>query len=272
MPYLYQVPDEISYMHMVAMPAPPADFGEMWPFATTAPVFMDLTEWHCISPGHPVAIGGEGDGFDDGVRNGWFPEGTKFRETWVRCGLWPCGGGVPKLYADITDVFRQRGLEVSEGNVRTEYERWVPGQRNSHNEETCRICTSARCEERYGAMDVDEEGSGNESEDPEEDQEAPTQAPVHPCFGLEEKPLHTPAILPAPEVKLFDAESIVTDGEDDIECVPCRGIGDIIITGNVRSPLSMFCSVAHALHRRSIAMVRRGTITSITGACESTTV
>lgn len=70
-------------MQMVTMPTRPADFGEMWPFSTTAPVFMDLAEWHCISPRHPAHIGGVGDNFDDGVRNGWFPEGTRFKETMV---------------------------------------------------------------------------------------------------------------------------------------------------------------------------------------------
>lgn len=86
-------------------------------------------------------------------------------------------------------------------------------------------------------MDVDEEEEEYESGGEEEDQNMRSRTPVPPNFGL---PPHIPTPTttgtpppPPSDPKLFDAASNVSDGEDEIESVPCRGIADIAITGDV---------------------------------------
>ena len=80
------MPDEGSYFRIANTVALPAGFGESFPFVTTVPVMVRLREHHCIRPARAVEVpvGDDADRlFDEGVRNGWLPGSTKFRENGV---------------------------------------------------------------------------------------------------------------------------------------------------------------------------------------------
>ena len=80
------MPDEGSYFRIANTVSLPTEFGESFPFVTTVPVMVRLREHHCIRPAKAVDVpeGDEPDElFDEGVRNGWLPGGTKFREDGV---------------------------------------------------------------------------------------------------------------------------------------------------------------------------------------------
>ena len=80
------MPDEGSYFRIASTVTLPAGFGESFPFVTTVPVMVRLREHHCIRPARALEVpgGDEPDElFDEGVRNGWLPGGTKFREDGV---------------------------------------------------------------------------------------------------------------------------------------------------------------------------------------------
>jgi hypothetical protein len=80
------MPDEGSYSRITSTVTLPAGFGESFPFVTTVPIMVRLREHHCIRPARAVEVpvGDNADWlFDEGVRNGWLPGGTKFREDGV---------------------------------------------------------------------------------------------------------------------------------------------------------------------------------------------
>lgn len=122
------MPDEGSYFRIANTVSLPSEFGESFPFVTTVPVMVRLREHHCIRPAKAVEVpeGDEPDElFDEGVRNGWLPGGTKFRED-------------------------GRKLEVQDqhGRILATYETYRPGRPNSHSEDTCDVCCA-----RIGAAD-----------------------------------------------------------------------------------------------------------------------
>jgi hypothetical protein len=96
----------------------PPDFGDWNPYATTGPIYMRLAEHHAIWPEHPAPVGFTRDPADDGVNNGWFPEGVRFENT-------PSGATVH---------WQPRGGPSSR------YERYSPLQPNSHDSATCNRC------------------------------------------------------------------------------------------------------------------------------------
>ncbi|KZP26511.1 hypothetical protein FIBSPDRAFT_782032 [Athelia psychrophila] len=116
------VPDEAHYHTLMVTGVRPPNFGEGNPHVTTVPVFMRLREHHCISPEQPIRVGGRGDHFDDGLSNAWLPE--------IR-------------------ISEDNGVCVvrDENGSKSSYQTYVPGQPNSHSEETCTSCIEHR--ERY---------------------------------------------------------------------------------------------------------------------------
>lgn len=59
----------------------PPEFGDMLPFATTGPLFLTLKEFVCVSPQEPAPLGFQRNVADDGINNGWYPEGTSFQSV-----------------------------------------------------------------------------------------------------------------------------------------------------------------------------------------------
>lgn len=59
-------------MGLIVTAQRPSSFGE-GNLHVTVPLFMRLREHHCIDPQFPIRTGGKGDGFDDGLANGWLP-------------------------------------------------------------------------------------------------------------------------------------------------------------------------------------------------------
>ncbi|OBZ78982.1 hypothetical protein A0H81_01315 [Grifola frondosa] len=94
----------------------PETFSDSNPRITFAPVYFQLREHHCINPEEPLATGGVGDGFDDGVNNGWCPR-VEFRER----------HGQLQIYN-------------MESRHMVRYETYVEGRPNSHDEATCKYC------------------------------------------------------------------------------------------------------------------------------------
>ncbi|KAJ3489605.1 hypothetical protein NLI96_g2037 [Meripilus lineatus] len=68
------IPDINQYATLITAAQFPANFSPQNPNLTTMPLYMRLREHHCISPEFSVLPGGDHDGFDDGIRNGWFPK------------------------------------------------------------------------------------------------------------------------------------------------------------------------------------------------------
>lgn len=91
----------------------------MNPFLATVPVYMRLREHHCINPQYPVLTGGTHNGFDEGIRNAWFPL-INLQES-----------------NDIVTITDNHG-DVSK------YETYKEGRPNSHSEDTCSQCQEAR--------------------------------------------------------------------------------------------------------------------------------
>jgi hypothetical protein len=88
------MPDEGSYFRIAnTVTPPPPEFGESSPFVTTVPVIVRLREHHYIRPARALEVPGVDEPdelFDEGVRNGWLPGGTKLREDGVssaHCGI-----------------------------------------------------------------------------------------------------------------------------------------------------------------------------------------
>ncbi|TCD63351.1 hypothetical protein EIP91_005652, partial [Steccherinum ochraceum] len=68
------IPDITEYFALVTSATFPENFSVENPRMIMQPIYFYLREHHCINPALPVATGGAHDGFDEGVRNGWFPE------------------------------------------------------------------------------------------------------------------------------------------------------------------------------------------------------
>jgi hypothetical protein len=94
--------------------------------------------------------GGEGDGFDDGLFNAYFP------------------------LSRITET--DDGVEIcsDSGNVYN-YETYVPGQPNSHNEQTCTMCNKRRSRDDRKSLLNSEwlTRSSSSSSEKDEDESAP---------------------------------------------------------------------------------------------------
>ncbi|EIN14315.1 hypothetical protein PUNSTDRAFT_140632 [Punctularia strigosozonata HHB-11173 SS5] len=117
-------PAEMQYRSLIVSPHVPQGFGEMSPFVTNAPLYMRLREHHCISPAQTAALGGDGQGFDDGVLNGWLPNGVRLREYDDKLFIHDPDSDSPAIY-DTYD----------------------PDKPSSHKPETC-----ARCQQRLHAL------------------------------------------------------------------------------------------------------------------------
>lgn len=91
-----------------------------------APFFARFAEWQCVNPKKPVPEGGEHSNlWDEGISNGWFPEITLFHD------------------GDTLRITHHGTSEVIHC-----YERFVPGQANSHNSETCTACRARAAMEK----------------------------------------------------------------------------------------------------------------------------
>ena len=101
------------------------DFVEGTPTMAIAPFYGRFAEWQCVNPQKPVPEGGEGGRlWDEGVRNGWFPE---------------------VIFRIEQDVLRIAHRFT--GGVMYCYERYVPGRPNSHDPTTCTACQARRAME-----------------------------------------------------------------------------------------------------------------------------
>lgn len=206
------MPDEGSYFRIANTVTLPPGFGESFPFVTTVPVMVRLREHHCIRPARAVEVPSGDDPdrlFDEGVRNGWLPNGIKFREDGV--------SSFPYLFAFHPSLRpSKRKLEVQDRHGRTlaNYETYRPGRQNSHSEDTCDVCCAriGAAEEamldrvRERSFQQRDEGPGMPWDDPMDiDVDADTESEYDEY----------------PEIP-----------EEFIETV-CTGIHDIVITGEV---------------------------------------
>ena len=214
-------PDEGSYFRIANTATLPTSFGESYPFVTTVPVMVRLREHHCIRPARAVEVPAGDDAdrlFDEGVRNGWLPGGTKFREDGVSSILY--------LFASPSPLHLQkRTLQVQDKHGRTlaTYETYRPGRSNSHSEDTCDVCCARigaaeeamldRVRERnFQQQDEDLGMTWEDSMDVDCDADTESEYDEY------------------PEIP-----------EEFIETV-CTGIHDIIITGEVGPVFLLLCT------------------------------
>lgn len=211
------MPDEASYFRIANTVTLPAGFGESFPFVTTVPVMVRLREHHCIRPARALDVpeGDESDElFDEGVRNGWLPGGTKFRED-----------GVSSF--DCTSVFSsshlpKRKLEVQDqyGRTLATYETYRPGRPNSHSEDTCDVCCARIGAAEEAILDRFRERNFQQQE---EDSSMSWDEPM----DIDGDAYTESEYDEYPEIP-----------EEFIETV-CTGIHDIVITGEVCSSPSL---------------------------------
>ncbi|KAJ7028410.1 hypothetical protein C8F04DRAFT_64024 [Mycena alexandri] len=95
------IPSEHHFTALVTTGGYPPTFDESYLGITTFPLFMRIAEHHSYAPNTPVPAGGVGDGWDDGLRNGYFPPHTRLvksdpRSLSVRVG--GPGGGEEDVY------------------------------------------------------------------------------------------------------------------------------------------------------------------------------
>ena len=69
------IPAENTYMAMIQNPELPSHFGESYPWTSTRPVVLTLSEYHCISPEEPADFRGVTveNPDDEGVKNAYLP-------------------------------------------------------------------------------------------------------------------------------------------------------------------------------------------------------
>ena len=117
----FQIPDASQNAQMLNT----VEFLPGCPSMAIAPFYARLVEWQCVNPQKPVPEGGEGSRlWDEGIRNGWFPEVVFYIE-----------GDTLRIAHRYT------------GGVMYCYERFVPGRPNSHNPETCTACQARKAAE-----------------------------------------------------------------------------------------------------------------------------
>lgn len=237
------MPDEGSYFRIANTVTLPAGFGESFPFVTTVPVMVRLREHHCVRPARAVEVpvGDDADRlFDEGVRNGWLPGSTKFRENGVssvHIFTYP-----PLLHST------KRKLEVQDqyGSVLATYETYRPGHQNSHSEDTCDVCCARIGAAEEAILDrVRERSFQQQDEDPgmpwDDAMDIDGDADTESEYGE------------YPEIP-----------EEFIETV-CTGIRDIVITGEVCSSIPLPSSVVLTTSlRHSPTMAKPGSTTTST--------
>ncbi|KAI0752946.1 hypothetical protein C8Q80DRAFT_1267409 [Daedaleopsis nitida] len=98
------------------------------------PLFFKLREHHCISPARPLPLWEAlNDPFDEGIMNAYCPR------------------DFPHAYSVI---HRNGRLNIRKRGRPEEfvYETYVRGKENSHNEDTCEICTASRLKQQEQRM------------------------------------------------------------------------------------------------------------------------
>lgn len=257
-----------QYASLITAVRFPPNFSPQNPNLTTMPLYMRLREHHCISPEYPVLTGGNHDGFDDGIRNGWFPK-VSIHES----------GGIVRV-EDTTNDYTSK------------YETYVEGRTNSHKDDTCSQCLFRRRREEHELQEkirqqkeqnvsksrellnfadhlqqvpgVDPSSGDYENHEDEEDEPtdhgvgtsfvaggAPSPAPSHneedePTVDAVRTQVNTAL---GPGVNVDDvlehelsesssssaSESDHSDSDSEVDYVEntCNGIQDIIITGEV---------------------------------------
>ena len=174
---------------------------------------MRLREHHCISPAIPALAGhNPNDAIDDGIRNGWFPS-VEIRESGVRClhaytQLSVCTDKVSTLQGKVTIQDRSEG-------VTSEYETFVEGRPNSHNEEKCHICV-------------------NNAALREEELQQRVQANRARAEQADKLPRHEDYEEDFAMADLARNDSRYGSDDEDTYEAKCSGIQDIIFTGEVR--------------------------------------
>lgn len=238
-------------------PHPPANFGEGNPHITTVPIFMRIREHHCVSPQVPIPTGGERNGFDDGLADAWMPK-IRVKENAGKC-------------------------TITDGRMVTEYETFVPGKPNSHNEDTCTACAHDRALEEEAQQERQEHAAAmaaatSHSLDPvsmyEEEEEAipppgidDEMEGVFESVGLghdqnvEDDDQEMDSYSGSDEEELDD--NYLSDEEEKVHR-SCSGIVDLFFTGEVGLLLLPFIlsSSTDAVHRLIITTAKRGTITT----------
>jgi hypothetical protein len=176
----------------------PPDFGDWNPYATTGPIYMNLTEHHAVSPHHPAPVGFTNDPADDGVNNGWFTDGARFEPT-------------------------PTGVKVHWGTEKytSQYERHDPARPNSHSPDTCNICRPR--------SELDEDEDEEDADDAVSVQPAPpAPAPVANTPVMQQDPEDAPIHRP------FLGGGYSDDHDKDVRRPPasCDGVSDVILTGD----------------------------------------
>jgi hypothetical protein len=170
-------------MSLIGTAEYPANFSAASLGSAMVPLYMRLREHHCISPQTPAATGGKNDGFDDGLFNAYFP---------------PMHSQESDGSVNVTD---------SKGN-QAYYETFVPDHPNSHNVDTCEMCSRA-----------------NEEKDREIRMKLRS-----PNYNIESEFESMGLGAGSDE----DGDNSSDDQSDDNAFGPCDGIQDIIVTGAVR--------------------------------------
>ena len=105
---------------------------------------MRLQEHYCIAPNEPISWGGQGDNFDDGLLNAYFPDGMQYQQT--------------------TNIDGSGTVTVSAEGQSAEYETRIARRPNLHDSNGCPKCIALTEElERMRAKE-DEEAYGHLSD------------------------------------------------------------------------------------------------------------
>ncbi|KAF7796201.1 hypothetical protein EIP86_007375 [Pleurotus ostreatoroseus] len=248
-----QIPETSEANRMLNTPV----YVEGTPSMTVTPLFIRLQEWQCVSPQVPIPEGGQGSYlWDEGLRNGWFPE---------------------VVFHINDDVIRIK--DRNDASIVYSYEKFVPGHPNSHDPETCNSCTEraalqARTEEEHDqrirsreAPWVDSFMEGENHATTSEPDPSPAQVPSTSSRVEDLPPAHDvlePQFLKArieedlggrvnidivlqaeladdqhtDQTTETDVDETVDNHDDDLlhdlspfEREPCTGVRDVIVTG-----------------------------------------
>ncbi|OBZ66029.1 hypothetical protein A0H81_13997 [Grifola frondosa] len=223
------VPDFDQYGEVARAQIFPETFSDANPRLTFAPLFFELQEHHCIDPQEPVATGGIGDGFDDGVMNAWFPP------------------------AELHQVNGELRVDDLENRCVSHYKTYVHGGPSMHDVSTCRRCIRVRemeeetLHERVRAHTSSEEAITEDVDMMDEDlrttsrprslsrssissNESYLDDDVHSARATMQRALDDLDLDELLEQELSN-DSSVEDGWDDSSAKECDGVRDVIITG-----------------------------------------
>jgi len=201
----------------------PAQFNEDFVGPTVSvPVYMRLTEYVCYAPNKACPAGGpnaaaptrsgaqsntvtlsDRDDFDQGLSNGYFPEGTEFKPTTDGEGLRVIVPPRSSQSGETEEYVYQRYIGSKRDDSRGKERAREPGR--VHDPETCPGCRAR--EELVKNLKREESPELEENEDMEDDEELDEEYEDVPCSSSDD------------------------DDELPSQVLPCNGIQDIIVVG-----------------------------------------